>query len=470
MASKKISSIIAMQDEKLVGILTQRDVFTKILAKGKDPENTRIEDAMSYPPVCVQSNYSVHSAGRTMEELKIRRLIVMDDKKLIGIITQSDIFATIGNKLESEEEKNLLLLEQSPSCTFTTDLEGKTTYVNAAFARLFDVADPQALIGQPFLADPFWIEPTERSLFMGGYTNWKFDTSELSMKSAKGKNLYVSVFFSFTTDCHGVINGRQGIVHDLTQRTETGKQKDALILRLKKSNSALENFAYMLSHDLKTPLQEVVTLANGITSDCGDKLDGEGTEKLKLLRRRANRLNDMVDGMLQYCGLDDGKKRPVEIDLSRQISGVIDRLDVPSHIEIAIEGQLPVLDAIPTHIDSIFQNLLSNAIEFMDKPRGQISIRCLEEVGFWRFEISDNGPGIDEGHVDKIFKMFQTLTPGKDRESTGIGLALVKKCVEVHGGTICVESVLGQGSTFIFTLPRESETLGPVELDKLAIL
>ena len=469
MASNNISSIIAMQDEKPVGILTQRDFFTKILAKGKDPQHTKIEDAMSSPPVCVPPNYSIHSSSRTMEDLKIRRLVIMDDGKLLGIVTQSDIFAAIRRKLQAEEAKNLLLLEKSPCCTFTTDLEGKTTYVNPAFARLFEVSDPQDLVGGPFLSDPFWVDPSERSLLMGGYTNWKFDTSELALKSAKGKNLYVSVFSSFTTDSHGVINGRQGIVYDLTERTESEKHNDALIQHLTESNSELENFVSRMSHDLKTPIRELVTLADWITTEYRDKLDEEGTEKLELLRKRANGIVDRVDGMLRYCRLGGDNEGWVEVDLMKQVSMVIDMLEVPNHIEITIEGQLPVLHALPTQINQIFQNLLSNAIKFMDKPRGRISIRCSEEDRFWKFELSDNGPGIEEGHFDRIFKMFQTLTAGEESESTGIGLALAKKSVEVHGGTLWVESVLGQGSAFIFTLPKEREKLGSVKSDALAI-
>ena len=470
MASKNISSIIAMNGEKPVGILTQRDFFTKILAKGKDPQHTKIADAMSSPPVCVPPNYSVHSSSRTMEDLKIRRLVVMEGEKLLGIVTQTDIFEAIRKKLQSEEARNLLLLEQSSSCTFTTDLKGKTTYVNPAFARLFEVSGPQDLLDQPFLPDPFWVDPSERSLFMGGYTNWRFDTSELAMKSAKGKNLYVSVFSNFTTDSHGVINGRQGIVYDHTERTESDKHKDALIQHLKNSNSDLEKFACMMSHDLKTPIRGLVTLTDWITTDYTDKLDEEVTEKLELLRKRASGIVDRVDGMLRYCRLDGGKKESVEVDLMKQVSMVIDMLDVPNHIEIAIESQLPVLRALPTQIDQIFQNLLSNAIKFMDKPRGRISIRCTEEDSFWKFELSDNGPGIEEEHFDKIFEMFQTLTAGEEsEESTGIGLALVKKSVEVHGGTLWVESVSGQGSTFIFTLPKEREKLGSVKSDQLAI-
>ena len=119
MSSRDISSIVAMDNEEVVGVLTQRDLLTKVLRNGKDPQSTIIEEVMSSPPVCVPPSYSVFSASRSMENLRIRRLVVMEGKELCGIVTQTDVFTAIKDKLQSEEEKNLRLLEQSPSSIFT---------------------------------------------------------------------------------------------------------------------------------------------------------------------------------------------------------------------------------------------------------------------------------------------------------------------------------------------------------------
>ena len=103
----------------------------------------------------------------------------------------------------------------------------------------------------------------------------------------------------------------------------------------------------------------------------------------------------------------------------------------------------------------VFQNLLSNAIKYMDKPKGQIKIGCAEQNGFWKFSIEDNGPGIDQKHFEKIFQIFQTLSPRDQFESTGIGLTVVKKIILLYGGKIWVESKVGKGTTFFFTLPKQ---------------
>jgi signal transduction histidine kinase len=115
---------------------------------------------------------------------------------------------------------------------------------------------------------------------------------------------------------------------------------------------------------------------------------------------------------------------------------------------------LPTLVVEKTRIFQVFQNLIENAIKFMDKPQGLIEIQCVEDEGFWRFSVIDNGPGIDPKYYDHIFQIFQTLRPRDELESTGIGLTLVKKIVELHGGKIWLKSTIGEGCQFFFTLPQ----------------
>jgi signal transduction histidine kinase len=130
-------------------------------------------------------------------------------------------------------------------------------------------------------------------------------------------------------------------------------------------------------------------------------------------------------------------------------------IDPPEHINVEITTSLPTITVERLYIFQIFQNLIDNAIKFMDKDKGFIQIRCQEEGNIWKFSVTDNGPGIDTKYHEKIFKMFQTLVPRDELESTGIGLAVVKKVVELYGGQIWIESEVGQGSTFHFTLSKE---------------
>ena len=125
------------------------------------------------------------------------------------------------------------------------------------------------------------------------------------------------------------------------------------------------------------------------------------------------------------------------------------------HLEMALPDSLPIISGDRDKIKQVALNLMSNAIKYMDKPEGRINVDCVEENGFWKFSVADNGPGIEEKHFEKIFQMFQTLSSRDEFESTGVGLTLVKKIVEMYGGKIWIESEIGEGSTFFFTLPKQ---------------
>jgi light-regulated signal transduction histidine kinase (bacteriophytochrome) len=142
------------------------------------------------------------------------------------------------------------------------------------------------------------------------------------------------------------------------------------------------------------------------------------------------------------------------VDMKEVVRESIAEVAPPENIEVTVENELPVVMCEKTQMMQVFQNLIGNAVKYMDKANGRIRIRCDEENGFWKFSISDNGPGIEEKYFEKIFQVFQTLAPRDEIESTGIGLSLVRKIIEIYDGRVWLESKLGQGSTFFFTLPK----------------
>jgi signal transduction histidine kinase len=228
---------------------------------------------------------------------------------------------------------------------------------------------------------------------------------------------------------------------------------------LEKVNKELNDFAYIVSHDLKAPLRGIKTLASWLTNDLKDNVDNDNKEQLNLLLSRVDRMHNLIDGILQYSRVGRIQEEIVLIDLNQLVSDIIDSLAVPDNISITIENELPTIELGQTQTIQIFQNLLSNAVKYMDKPQGCITIGCVEEDGFWKFTIADNGPGIEEQYFEKIFKMFQTLSPRDEFESTGVGLTVVKKIIERCSGKIWVESEVGQGSKFLFTLPKQEEVI-----------
>jgi two-component system sensor kinase FixL len=162
----------------------------------------------------------------------------------------------------------------------------------------------------------------------------------------------------------------------------------------------------------------------------------------------------LIEGILQYSRIGRIEEEKEQVNLGELVPQIVDLLAVPEHIEITICEELPVVEFERTRITQVFQNLLSNAVKYTDKPQGRITVDCRSDGTQWRFSVSDNGPGIDEKYHEKIFQLFETLLPRDQYESTGIGLTLVKKTIELYGGRIWVESRLGEGSTFFFTLPK----------------
>jgi signal transduction histidine kinase len=260
---------------------------------------------------------------------------------------------------------------------------------------------------------------------------------------------------------------------ELTETNEQLKEEEAkqaeLVKELENVNQELKDFAYIASHDLKAPLRAIKTLADWISTDYADKLDQDGQEQLKLLRQRVDRMHNLIDGILQYSRVGRVREKITEIELNKLLPEIIDMLAPPEHIKITVVSDLPVVKCEETRVTQVFQNLLSNAVKYMDKSEGLIQVECTEQGEFWKFSIADNGPGIEKQHWDRIFKIFQTLTPRDEFESTGIGLTVVKKIIEMYGGKIWLESELGKGTTFFWTFPRAGVAEQPQEPEVAAV-
>ena len=469
MTSRKMSCIIVMDGNDVAGVLTEKDLLGRVVALQRDPDNTRMEEVMSFPVTSVPPAFSVFSASKVMEEMNIRRLVIMKDKRLCGVVTQTDIFMAVRNKLQAEEEKSLRLLEESQSNIYKTDLDGMITYINPAFMKLLEISESAELLGQPFLPERFWFDQGEGNQFLRELEKRSIESRELTLKTSKGEKKYVTVFPSLTKDAYGGINGSQGIVYDITVKKELvalrkaeeelgklNKDLESAVRELSQANEELQEFAHITAHDLKTPLRAIGTLADWLSKDYADKFDEQGKEKVRMLVTRAVQMSALIDDILRYSRVGHNAAEKRRIDLNAVLSEVIAGIAPPENIEITFENELPVLMCEKTHIIQVFQNLLSNAVKYMDKPRGQIKIGCVEQDAFWKFSVTDNGSGIEKRHYERIFKLFQTLSPCDGVENTGIGLSIVKKIVELNGGSVCVKSEVGKGSTFVFTLPKQN--------------
>jgi signal transduction histidine kinase len=236
--------------------------------------------------------------------------------------------------------------------------------------------------------------------------------------------------------------------HRVAERTEA----------LNKVNEELKNFAYVVSHDLKAPLRAINQLAAWIEEDYASSFDEEGRSQMSLLRSRAKRMHDMIDGILQYSRIGRMKEAVELVDLNELVANVIEAIAPPDHIKIEIQENLPSVYAEKQRIYQVIQNLLDNAIKYNDKKQGLISLSYEEREQDWCFCVQDNGMGIDKPYQQKVFQLFQTLAPRDQQDSTGIGLSLIEKIITNWGGKIWLESQLGEGCRFFFTLPKIEES------------
>jgi len=242
MASKKISCIVILDGDDVVGVFTERDLLKRVVAQQKDAVHTKMEEVMSSSVMSVPPNYSVLSAKKTMENTNISRLVVMKDEKLCGIVTQTDILTAMKNKLQEEEEKNLSLLEKSKSSIYTMDLDGKITYVNPAFMRLLKVSDTTELVGQPFLPERFWVNPEEKIPLLRELKKGNIETRELALKTSKGGSIYVTLFSILTKNVHGQVSGIQGMLHDITDRKLAEDNLKEEIVKREEAEAKLQRF------------------------------------------------------------------------------------------------------------------------------------------------------------------------------------------------------------------------------------
>lgn len=232
---------------------------------------------------------------------------------------------------------------------------------------------------------------------------------------------------------------------------------------LTRSNVELDSFAYVASHDLKEPLRGLHNYAHFLIEDYGDQLDANGKAKLETLVRLTQRMEALIDSLLHYSRVGRAELIRIEVDLNAELADVINLLDPrmrESNVKLQVPQPLPRVRADQARLREVFGNLITNAMKYNDKPNkvvevGYESIVNSDGQESFVFYVRDNGIGVPEEHHDTIFRIFKRLH-SRDEYGGGVGagLTIVKKIIERHGGTIWLNSQLGEGTTFWFTLEK----------------
>lgn len=244
------------------------------------------------------------------------------------------------------------------------------------------------------------------------------------------------------------------VARDITAQKEDEKAAQELLRKLELSNQELDQFAYIVSHDLKTPLRGIINLAEWIVEDMGTDIKPEVAEHLQMLQVRVEWIQSLINDLLKYARTGRNHSQLALVSIDEVLAEVRNTLQIPKGFQINVTSPLPKVLGVRVELLQLFQNLLSNAVKYRSSDSGRVAISAEEFKDHWRFRVEDDGIGIAPRHHKKIFEVFQRLSEGTDIEGTGIGLAIVKKIIDAANGEIAVESDGQTGTTFIFTWPK----------------
>jgi signal transduction histidine kinase len=220
---------------------------------------------------------------------------------------------------------------------------------------------------------------------------------------------------------------------------------------LAERNRELDQFAYVASHDLKAPLRAITSLSEWIEEDLADQLPAQNQTQMTLLRGRVQRMEALLNGLLEYSRVGRSQTPILVVNVASLLAKVIQILAPPPTFQIEIAPDLPTFSTRQSLLKQVFLHLIDNAIRHHPTETGWVKVSVSDLGDRYEFAIADNGEGIDPQFQTKIYTIFQTLKPRDVQENTGVGLAIVKKIVEMEGGTITLESALNAGSIFRFT-------------------
>jgi PAS domain S-box-containing protein len=334
---------------------------------------------------------------------------------------------------------------------------GEILETNPAFAAMLGLASPEAMSRRSFTE--FFAQPTAAS-------NWR---SQLEASRTVG-NLDVQLrrtdrsLMWVRISSWAVEDGPTGVrqIQSIIEETEEFHAAQHELARrsqaLARSNAELEQFAYVVSHDLQQPLGMISSYLELLNTSVDDSLNDDSREYLDRVVRGADRMQEMVDAVLGYARVDTRGSDFAAVDLTAILDMVVDELgEAIEAVNATItHDDLPTVVADSAQLHQLLHNLLTNAIKFVGARPPRIHLSAVQDDSAWKVSVRDNGIGMEPDTAERIFVMFQRLHTQDEYPGTGIGLAICKRIVERHGGRIWVESQPHRGSMFVFTLPKRS--------------
>lgn len=358
------------------------------------------------------------------------------------------------SELIANEKRFRLVIEASPSALFMIDRTGVITLVNTHAERLFGYAREELLghsinmllpkglwdIHQQHMSN-YLVQPIAKNMSM---------RDDLFGCCKDGSRLAIEVGLTPIHFSNGL--SILATINNVSERKRVEIQRAQHTKELERINQELDRFAYIASHDLKSPLRGIEQLTSWLAEDLVDNTNENVQKYLGLIQNRIHRMVLLLDGLLMFSRIGRVDAEIVEVDARQLIEDMFELVAPPQGFELLLEGEFPNFKTVKTLLELVVRNLMSNAIKHHDRDTGVIKVQCEPKGDVYWFSVVDDGPGISKAYHGKVFEMFQTLKPRDEAEGSGLGLSLVKKTIESLGGEIKLESE-GRGCRFRFSWP-----------------
>jgi PAS domain S-box-containing protein len=363
----------------------------------------------------------------------------------------------ITERKKSEERIKSLanIVESSNDAIGTISLEGIITSWNKGAEQIYGYSAEEVLGKTVSILAPSYLDEETIKLSKMVKKGKMFHQFETLRIRKDGKIINVSINLSPVFDASAKLTATSFITRDVTELKEAEKMLKLKLEELRRSNEELEQFAYVSSHDLQEPLRMISSYLQLLQRRYQGKIDEKADKYIYFAVDGAARMQVLINDLLEFSRVTTRAGEPEPIDSELVLKQSLSNLDlyIKQNRATVSHDTLPEVMADSTQLAQVFQNLIANGIKFHGEEAPQIRISAERKTNEWLFSVQDNGIGIDPQYSDKIFEVFKRLHNKEEYPGTGIGLAVCKKIVERHGGRIWVESELGKGSTFYFTLP-----------------
>ena len=376
------------------------------------------------------------------------------DALAMGINMMIDDIRTGVEKIQNERDFTNNIISSITDLIVVMNVDQRIILINEAGVRLLGFSHSEEILGKhinEFFEDPLFNNMDVRE-------ERYIENAERYILTRERKEIPVLFSTSILRDKQGTTAGIIGIAKDITDKHKSEEKAKEYMINLEKMNKELDQFAYVVSHDLKAPLRAIANLSQWIEEDLGPSIPEDIKKNMDTLRGRVHRMEALINGILSYSRSTRPKVEITSIDLEQLLKDIIAGLVVPAKFSVTIAHTMPVIHNNKVWIEQIFTNLISNAIKHNDKIEGKVEISYKDGGGYHQFAVTDNGPGIAEEYHEKVFTIFQTLEARDKVENTGVGLSIVKKIIEEQKGKIWIESQVGHGTSFVFHLPKQYKT------------